>query len=77
MTHEGHVRQETVVLDQPTVLEEGTHVRTEVLPAAEKLAQERIPSFAARRAPVTGEASTLPADVAENHDHYFCGARKR
>lgn len=77
MTYQGHVERGRVVLDEPAVLDEGTRVRIEVLPATHFVEQERIPSLAKRLAPIIGKAKSLPPDAAENHDHYLYGTPKQ
>jgi hypothetical protein len=71
MTFRGHIENGAVKFDEPVVLPEGTEVR--VVPV---LTQSRM-TLAERFKNVIGCISDLPADMAENHDHYIHGTPKR
>jgi uncharacterized lipoprotein YbaY len=71
MTYRGHVEKGAVVLDDPVALPDGAAVRVELAePSKER-------SLADRLRDVIGIAKGLPADLAENHDHYLHGKPKR
>jgi hypothetical protein len=70
MTYRGHIENGLVVFDEQVALPEGTQVRVEPLP-------KRRPTLAERFKDVIGSVSDLPADMAENHDHYIHGTPKR
>jgi hypothetical protein len=71
MNYRGHIENGLVKLDEAVVLPEGTEVR--VVPVSEK----GRPTLAERFKDVIGCVSDLPADMAENHDHYIHGTPKR
>lgn len=71
MTYLGHVENGVIVLDEANVLPEGAQVRVEpVTPAPQRTLNERFKNL-------IGRAPELPADMAENHDHYIHGTPKR
>ena len=70
MTYRGHIENGLVVFDEQVVLTEGTKVRVE------PVSQQRM-TLAERFKDVIGCVSDLPADMAENHDHYIHGTPKR
>ena len=73
MTYRGRIKNGIVVLLEPsTALPEGSEV--EVRPVT---ADESIPTLYERYKDFIGIAEGLPADLAENHDHYIHGAPKR
>jgi hypothetical protein len=65
------VKDGIVVLDQPANLPDGTVVSVEPVEQASQ------PTLAEQFADIIGKAPDLPADLAENHDHYVHGAAKR
>jgi hypothetical protein len=67
---EGHITGGVVVLDNATTLPEGTRVRIEPIPPAP-------PTFADKFKDVIGKATSLPEDMAAQHDHYIHGTPKR
>ena len=71
MTYRGKVQNGVVVLAGPDTLPEGTEVRVEPLEATGE------PTLAERFQDVIGAAVDLPADMADNHDHYLHGTPKR
>jgi hypothetical protein len=71
MQLEGYVAGGVVVLDNATVLPEGTRVRIE------PIAAPALPTLADKFQNVIGQATALPADMAEQHDHYIHGLPKR
>ena len=66
MTFEGRVENGAIVLETPSTLPEGARVRIEVLARTEPTLFNRIGHLA-------GKAKNLPADAAEQHDHYLYG----
>jgi hypothetical protein len=80
MTLTGHVKNGTIVFDQPIVLPEGAAVQVEVLKTNEARqvpATEEIPTLYERLKPFIGAIDDLPPDFSINHDHYLYGAPKR
>ena len=71
MELEGVVHNGVIVPDDATALTEGTRVR--ILPASVEDAEP----FGERFAQFKGAAPGLPADLAEQHDHYRLGTPKR
>ena len=71
MTYKGHVRNGTIVLDEPINLPEGAIISFEVAKVEHSEDVQEIPTLAERLASVIGKAEGLPADWAENHDAYL------
>jgi hypothetical protein len=74
MTYRGHIKNGSVVLDEPALLPEGAEVDIAVrspLPAS------RPSTLLERFGDVVGSCPNLPPDMAENHDHYLHGREKR
>ena len=71
MELEGVVHNGVIVPDSAMSLPEGTRVR--ITPAA----LEQPKPFGERFAQFKGAAPGLPADLAEQHDHYRLGTSKR
>ena len=71
MELEGVVHDGVIVPDDATALAEGTRVR--ISPAPE----EKPRPFGERFAQFKGAVPGLPADLAEQHDHYRLGTPKR
>jgi hypothetical protein len=76
MFYRGKVKNGVVVFEQITGLPEGTEVRVEPYSRNEEATAEG-PSLAEQFANVIGAVPELPADMAEQHDHYLHGAPKR
>jgi hypothetical protein len=74
MTLRGRIKNGGVVLDQPVDLPEGTDVEVEVRPAGG--AGDEGPTWGEVFGDLAGSLEGLPADLAENHDHYAHGAPK-
>lgn len=70
MSFIGRVSNGTIVLPPDSHLPEGTEVRVELLASGAR-------SLAERYAGLIGIADDLPADLAENIDHYVHGHSKR
>jgi len=71
MIYRGHVQKGVVVLDRGVELPDGTEVTVEAV---------RVPqgkTLAEQFADVIGSVPDLPADMAQQHDHYLHGAPKR
>jgi hypothetical protein len=71
MKLEGVVHNGVIVMDDATALPEGTRVR--ISPAT----PEQPKPFGERFAQFKGAVPGLPADLAEQHDHYRLGTPKR
>jgi hypothetical protein len=72
MTLQGTVVNGTIILDEPTALPSGTRVEIEIkahVQAASPLGEALLK--------LAGTAVGLPADMAEQHDHYIHGTPKR
>ncbi len=69
MTYRGHIKNGTVVLDEPVELPEG----------AEVLIQSVVPSppLGVLMREVAGQGKGLPDDGSVQHDHYIYGTPKR
>jgi hypothetical protein len=78
MTYKGTFRKGVVVLDEPAQLPDGSKVEV-------SLVQGEQPSRDAAEGPsvfeqlkdLAGTVEGLPTDVAENHDHYLYGTKKK
>ena len=72
MSFEGRVENGVIVLDVPNQLVEGTRVEVIVRdpPAGQSTLRERLLKLA-------GTVDDLPADMAQQHDHYIHGTPKR
>jgi hypothetical protein len=70
MAYRGHVHNGVVVFDDDVSLPEGTKVQVEPVQSKHR------PTLAERFKDVIGSISDLPADMAENHDHYIHGSPK-
>jgi hypothetical protein len=78
MTYHGYVKNGLVVLDDRVMLPEGAKVKVDLLEApADGSPGDEIPTLFERLKPFIGKADGLPADLAENHDHYLYGVPKR
>jgi hypothetical protein len=71
MELEGVVHNGVIVPDDATALPEGTRVR--IIPTT----LEKPKPFGERFAQFKGAVPGLPADLAEQHDHYRLGTPKR
>ncbi|MBI4581789.1 MAG: hypothetical protein HY718_18985 [Planctomycetes bacterium] len=72
MTYRGRVKNGVIVLEPPARLPEGAEVEVVSAPG-----EPAIPTLAERYKDFIGAIDGLPADLAENHDHYIYGTRKR
>jgi predicted DNA-binding antitoxin AbrB/MazE fold protein len=78
MTYQGHVENGVVMLDEAVKLAEGARVRVQLVEtAAESLQEDEGPTLYEQFKSFIGTASGLPADMAQNHDHYLHGRPKR
>jgi hypothetical protein len=75
MDLEGVVHNGVIVPDDGGVLAEGTRVRIIVAPEAKPEGKPK--SFGERFAHFKGAVPDLPADLAEQYDHYRLGTPKR
>jgi hypothetical protein len=72
-TFTGEIRNGVVVFEGTLPpLPEGTRVRVELIES-----QPQARTLACRLEDIIGRAQGLPADLAENHDHYLHGLPKR
>jgi hypothetical protein len=71
MQYQGHVANGVIVLDGDTALPEGMVVRIEPITG------EPPRTLADKFQNVIGKATSLPADMAAQHDHYIHGTPKQ
>lgn len=74
MSLTGHVQNGVVVFDTPNALPDGTVVKVEAIEAPSKPAKR---SLMDRLGDIVGKAEGLPADAAQNVDHYLYGHPKK
>lgn len=72
MTLQGTMKNGVVVLDQPAAVADGTRVEVVISPCT-----DRQPTLAERLLKHAGTVTDLPADMAEQHDHYIHGTPKQ
>jgi hypothetical protein len=77
MTYKGTVRQGVVVLDETARLPEGTQVEVSLLQPPAETADAGRPTVLEQLQDLAGTVEGLPPDIAENHDHYLYGTRKK
>jgi hypothetical protein len=70
MIYTGYVRNRVVILDEEASLPDGTQVRVEPVEV------QKPKTLAEKFQDVIGKAKDMPADFAEQHDHYIHGAPK-
>jgi hypothetical protein len=70
MTLQGIVHNGVVVFEQPPPLPEGTRVEVTVPASNHPTLSEKLLKYA-------GKVNDLPADMAEQHDHYLHGTPRR
>ena len=70
MTYKGHIKNGTVVLDEPVALPEGAEVSVDVVDA-----QQPIPLSESLKG-VIGKATGLPPDASSQKRHYLYGQPK-
>lgn len=73
MTYRGHIKNGQVILEEPVPLAEGTPVEVDL----REQPTDDTRSFWDDLLEFSGKAVGLPADFAENHDHYIHGTPKR
>jgi hypothetical protein len=76
MSFTGHIQNGLVVFDTPVSLPDGTRV-TVTPEESNEASPEKIPTILERYKDIIGIAPGLPADMAENHDHYVHGTPKK
>jgi hypothetical protein len=76
MTYRGQVKNGVVVLEGGPLPAEGTSVRVEVIEAISPASSDR-QSIWNKLLELSGTVEGLPADMAEQHDHYIHGTPKR
>jgi len=74
MSFTGHVENGVVVFDNPNALPDGTAVKVEALAPPARPTKR---SLLDRLGDVVGKAEGLPADAAQNVDHYLYGHPKK
>jgi hypothetical protein len=79
MTYRGTVQKGVVVLDEPARLPDGAKVEVSLIDADTSFSpgSNGTPSVFDQLKDLAGTVEGLPADIAENHDHYLYGTRKR
>lgn len=79
MTYRGTVQKGVVVLDDPGRLPDGAKVEVSLVEAdtSSPSGANGTPSVFEQLKDLAGTEEGLPADIAENHDHYLYGTRKR
>lgn len=77
MIYRGHVENGMVVLHDDVRLADGTEGNVEPVEAAASGGEPEIPTLCERFKDITGMATGLPADFAEQHDHYIHGTPKK
>jgi hypothetical protein len=70
MTYKGHIKNGSVVLDEPVALPDGAEVRVDLIPA-----QAPVP-LAELLKGVIGKATGLPRDASSQKRHYLYGHPK-
>ena len=70
MTYRGHIKNGSVVLDQPVALPDGAEVTVDLVPAAPPV------PLAESLKDVIGKTSGLPADASSHKRHYLYGHPK-
>ncbi len=76
MAYRGQIRDGVVVFHDGVKLPDGTEVHIEPVPHDETSPAQR-PTLAEQFADIIGTVPELPADMADQHDHYLHGAPKR
>jgi hypothetical protein len=74
MSLTGHVENGVVVFDTPNALPDGTPVKVEAIELPARPAKR---SFLDRLGDVVGKVEGLPADAAQNVEHYLYGHPKQ
>lgn len=77
MIYRGRVRNGTIVLEDEVHLSEGTAVNVEPVETSAAADESQVPTLSERLRNVIGIVDGLPADFAENHDHYIHGAPRK
>ena len=77
MTLQGTINSGAIVLDQPAPWPEGTRVEVLLKVVEPREQEERKPTLSRRLLKHAGTVPGLPADMAEQHDHYIHGSPKR
>jgi hypothetical protein len=70
MTYKGHIKNGTVVLDQPVILPEGAEVNVDLVAAPAPI------PLAESLKGVIGKATGLPPDASSQKRHYLYGHPK-
>lgn len=70
MTYKGHIKNGSVVLDEPVALPDGAAVTVDLIPTPPPV------PLAERLKDVIGKATGLPADASSQKRHYLYGHPK-
>jgi hypothetical protein len=73
----GHVEAGRIVVDDEASLPEGAEVKIELVATPEAQSPASVKTLYDRLKAADGIAKGLPADFAENHDHYIHGTPKK
>jgi hypothetical protein len=77
MTYRGQVKNGQIVLEDNVILPEGTAVTVQPEASTSPAAEPQGRTFFERFENVIGMAKDLPADFAEQHDHYIHGTPRK
>ena len=77
MEIEGTIHNGVVVFETESPLPEGTRVTVTQRGPSPEIVEMAVPTIFERYREIIGIAPELPADMAENHDHYIHGTPKR
>lgn len=78
MPHRGCIKNGLVEPVEPFPWPEGTEVTVDVAtPSDNETPDDAPPTLYEQLKPLIGKATGLPADLAENHDHYLHGRPKK
>lgn len=77
MEYTGRIIRGNVVLAEPLPFPDGTLVRVEPVQCPAADGEDTCVSLREMLLALAGQAQGLPADMAENHDHYLYGVPKR
>jgi hypothetical protein len=77
MIYRGHVENGNIVLEDQVSLPDGTRLKIEPVEVCDGGRESEVPTLYERFQNVIGKATDLPADLAEQHDHYIHGTPKK
>lgn len=76
MTYQGHIENGVVVLDESAILPDGAKVQVVLVLPSEAQSETTPRTLYERFESIIGKAEGLPADFAEQHNHYIHGSPK-